>query len=376
MDIHRAGLTIIRTHGSIAWRTDQTPAESLEQDAAEPEDAIELVMNENESASEGEGEEVDKPVQVVEVAVEPSVVVEDANVERRFEGKARSKGTIVTAYFQLNSKHPVEQYLKWMTRMLSLPDPMVIFTSADLVPLFTRMRAGKLERTVIIETQLEDTKMAREFPVEFWQRQFERDPEKGKHKSYKLFWIWNGKADFVRQAIEMNPFNSSYFMWSDIGCYRFERPNGSLQLADTSLLDRHPEKIMLVNIKRYKVPLYTEKNAFFDTCGGGVKCRRIAGAQYAGTLKACLKWYDAYYDTIKRYVKHGRFIGEDQNVMAGTCLRHPSNCLLFHPVYNKRAWFGLQPVLRGRHPKVYTILDINKGKMPVVDDAIGKVVRT
>lgn len=374
MNLQRAGLTTIRTHASIAWGVEENAAEP-EEDAAEPEDAMELIMNEKISG-EVTGVEVGKG----DVATDTSVVVDETKGEvvvekARFQGKSRSRGTMVTAYFQLNSKHPVEKYLKWMTRMLTLPDAMVIFTSPDLVPLFTKLRDKYLDRTVIVETRLEETKMAKEYPLEFWQKQFERDPEKGKHKSYKLFWIWNGKADFVRQAIEMNPFNSTHFMWSDIGCYRFERSHGSLQLADTSLLDQNPDKIMLVNIKRYKVPLTTEKNAFFDTCGGGVKCRRIAGAQYAGTLQACLKWYDAYYDTIKLYVKHNRFIGEDQNVMAGTCLRHPENCLLFHPVYNKRAWFGLQKVLRGSRPKVYTIIDINKGVQPVVDNAIGKVVK-
>merc|ERR1719237_403548 len=41
--------------------------------------------------------------------------------------------TIVTAYFKMRSKHSHEEYLSWMSNMLTLKDCMVIFTQPELV---------------------------------------------------------------------------------------------------------------------------------------------------------------------------------------------------------------------------------------------------
>ena len=40
--------------------------------------------------------------------------------------------TIVTAYYMIRSKHSHEEYLAWMSNMLTLTDCMVIFTQEEL----------------------------------------------------------------------------------------------------------------------------------------------------------------------------------------------------------------------------------------------------
>ena len=42
-------------------------------------------------------------------------------------------GTIVTAYYKIRSKFSHEQYVDWMSNMLTLRDCMVIFTQPELV---------------------------------------------------------------------------------------------------------------------------------------------------------------------------------------------------------------------------------------------------
>ena len=43
------------------------------------------------------------------------------------------KTTIVTAYYKMRSKHSYEEYLSWMSNMLTFTDCMVIFTEQNLV---------------------------------------------------------------------------------------------------------------------------------------------------------------------------------------------------------------------------------------------------
>ena len=42
-------------------------------------------------------------------------------------------GTIVTAYYKMRSKHSHEEYVSWMSNMLTFRDCMVIFTEENLV---------------------------------------------------------------------------------------------------------------------------------------------------------------------------------------------------------------------------------------------------
>ena len=41
--------------------------------------------------------------------------------------------TIVTAYYKMRSKHSHEEYISWMSNMLTFRDCMVIFTEENLV---------------------------------------------------------------------------------------------------------------------------------------------------------------------------------------------------------------------------------------------------
>ena len=41
--------------------------------------------------------------------------------------------TIVTAYYKMRSKHSHEEYVSWMSNMLTFRDCMVIFTEKNLV---------------------------------------------------------------------------------------------------------------------------------------------------------------------------------------------------------------------------------------------------
>mmetsp|Transcript_23561 Transcript_23561/g.38386 ORF Transcript_23561/g.38386 Transcript_23561/m.38386 type:complete len:665 (-) Transcript_23561:97-2091(-) len=138
--------------------------------------------------------------------------------------------TIVTAYFNIDSKHPHDDYIRWMKNMLSLKDPMVIFTSPDMVPTFHSLRSHASNSTKIITMELNETLMSRTYDVQFWQDQYAKDPERKAHRSYFIYWIWNEKLEFLRRTIEENPFHSDFFAWVDIGSFRVSNLNDQVML--------------------------------------------------------------------------------------------------------------------------------------------------
>ena len=53
-----------------------------------------------------------------------------------------------------------------------------------------------------------------------WSEQESLDPEQGIGHSRLLYTVWNEKANFLKIAADQNHFNSSYFLWLDIGAVR------------------------------------------------------------------------------------------------------------------------------------------------------------
>jgi hypothetical protein len=133
---------------------------------------------------------------------------------------------MVTGYFQLHSKHTADEYLEWMKNMLSIQDCMVVMTESSMVETIKSLRQHALDGTVIIELEVDDLPIsqlhAEQKNPEFWPNQLKIDREKGLHKSYQVFWIWLSKTWCVVQAIQKDYFNSSFYMWQDIGSYRME----------------------------------------------------------------------------------------------------------------------------------------------------------
>jgi hypothetical protein len=137
-----------------------------------------------------------------------------------------SPSTVVTGYFRTSSKHSSSDYNTWIPNMLSTLDAMVVFTDPTFVDTVRSLRQHALNATVVISMSLEDLPIAQlctaqySPPALFWQHQLDIDPERHLHKSYQLFWIWLSKTWFMNEATRHNFFQSDFFMYSDIGCYR------------------------------------------------------------------------------------------------------------------------------------------------------------
>lgn len=249
----------------------------------------------------------------------------------------KHQSTIVTAYFKIPSKHSFKEYDEWSANMLSLQDPMVIYTTEDLVPTMKRLRAHAMERTLVVPMKLKDTWIARnQNNTNYWEGQLQKDPEKAIHRSYRLFWIWLSKSWFVNDAIGKNPFKSALFVWSDIGSFRTTEYNGKLLVAHPEIV---PASAMLIMSSR--TPTITTPWPV-----KGKDSVWVAGAHMAGRIDAWTQFHRAFKATILGYVDRGLFVGEDQAVIQSTCQQHTSLCAVVTPDMVKgNVWFGLQDAL-------------------------------
>ena len=55
---------------------------------------------------------------------------------------------------------------------------------------------------------------------EEWTHQESMDPEQGIGHNRDLYVVWHEKSNFLKIASDNNFYNSSYFLWLDIGALR------------------------------------------------------------------------------------------------------------------------------------------------------------
>ena len=141
--------------------------------------------------------------------------------------------TIVTAFFDINRENngdgrKLDEYLEWIMLTLQLNCNLVIFTESKFIEFMNTYRPSIYkDKTYIIEDTLENTSYYKY--ISRIQTILNDDTYKNKIKhpnrveckipEYNI--IQYSKFGWLKQAINLNIFNSDYFFWMDIGCSRF-----------------------------------------------------------------------------------------------------------------------------------------------------------
>ena len=239
-----------------------------------------------------------------------------------------SCATVVTAYYEFKKKkHHSDNYYKWMKFFLSINCYMIIYTgdyeSAKKIKL---LRRGLDDKTVVIVLPF-DQLYCSQF-MEYWKKDYERDHEK--YHDPALYIIWNEKTAFIKRAKDLNPFNTEFFCWTDIGMVREEY---YLQFITTfpskKMLDIYEKnKIYLLNLEPYTDnELVTIKDAcevfrYKNNTGAGVIMCHIEMVDV---------WYDIYYKMLSRFMEKDLFAGKDQSIINCICVINPKMIKLIRP---------------------------------------------
>lgn len=266
--------------------------------------------------------------------------------------------TMVSAYYEMPSKYPKEQYRTWIRLLLeSVPCHLVFFCEEELVPFIEDCRKAYPELTTIVPLSRDQWTANTRFSEAFWQAQKGLDPEANIHKSTDLYKVWYEKKEFVRRAIELNPYGHTDFVWTDAGCCRME--GVARLIKHFPVASRIPtDKIMLLNIGEF-----TERDEIRQTIqgvqlqGGPMTKQRIGGTLIAGSKEAWARYSEQYDTVLQKYLDAGLFIGKDQTIMATLVLEHRDTVSLVEPkpIFSEQ-WFYLLLYL-GCSEKLFKILN-------------------
>ena len=158
--------------------------------------------------------------------------------------------TVVSCYYIVPSKHAHANYERWIELFMSLPMQTVLFVDhqshGKLLEKYPETDRRKYIRKEIQE--FETSKWS-------WEQDLTMDEENHKGHSIPLYKIWTEKPFFVEHAAKLNLYNSSHFVWCDIGCFRSADHMARFSTFP-SVSKLHPSKIEFLNIEPFTYAEY------------------------------------------------------------------------------------------------------------------------
>jgi hypothetical protein len=250
--------------------------------------------------------------------------------EGRFIQKDKP-ATVVSAYYEMDSKHSSSDYTKWIEIFLKNNEMyLIFFTEAHLANFIQECRRGHEERTTIIILPREEWR-ANKYEQKVWDTLHSIDPEKSIHTP-ELYKIWFEKPEFVKRGIELNPYGHDDFLWVDSGICRKE----SLKKIIPNFPDasRIPiDRMMLLNVSPFNRSDNEKKVVNgIQFIGGVISKERIGGGVICGRKEIWEKYYTLYYATLDKYKNAGLFWGKDQDIMKTMVIENKGLFSLIEPM--------------------------------------------
>lgn len=240
-----------------------------------------------------------------------------------------SDTTVVTALYPMKSKMTLHKYIDLMLRWWpELPQcRLVCFVPPVLKALVTAVLARRpAGHTLVIPLPFEDlAATGGKLDRAIWRYTAALDPEKGAAHSPELYAIWYEKKEFVLRAAALNPFQSEYFVWCDAGIGR--RPAWLPLIQGFPVGLRIPRgKMLCLEVEPMRPEDFEGWDGRAAALGPDFSARQatIGGGILASDRDGWERWSRAYDAMLLRYHMAGRFIGKDQNIMAGLVASDPS----------------------------------------------------
>jgi hypothetical protein len=233
--------------------------------------------------------------------------------------------TVVTCYYKIPSKHSHDNYNIWIHNLLNnIKCNIIIFTSLDLFSFFENIQnINKNLKLKIIIKEFNDLDILKKYNMDFWSYQNKIDPQQNIGRNKECYILWNSKMNFIKEAIELNPFYSDKFVWNDIGSMR----NNYF----SNLISNYP---LYNNISQNNLDIallydYDNKSTIYFQNES-----HLSGAIFGTSKDIFLKIIDLFYKYLDEYIQHNLFIGCDQQILSTIYIIHPELFNIINPYKN------------------------------------------
>lgn len=204
--------------------------------------------------------------------------------------------TIITMLYNIREKendnsdcvlnHKINKYIDSAKEfILKLPYPLIVFTDdTNVIKTIEEERKQLQNKTFIFNKKLEDTYFYQyKDRLSELQTQFHIDNGCLEHETPLYIILNNNKFDFIENAININPFHSSHFIWMDFGINHVAQNTEEIHKWITNI----PDKIKQLCINPY-IENVVEKEFF--------QCiyHHTAGGLFSGSSNNLLKYSELF----------------------------------------------------------------------------------
>jgi hypothetical protein len=234
------------------------------------------------------------------------------------------------------SKHRFDEYIKWAHSFLrTMNCYIVVFCDTQETKRALEPAVSFPERTLFIVKPIKDLDALSRYGPEMWQKELRKDPEKGTHKSAELGAIWYEKKEFVREAIEKNPFQTNSFIWCDIGILR-DTPEQDVFLFGCSDKYCDDNRFHILNI----VPCGAEfaGEALWEQPHSTV---RFGGGIFGATKETWLTVSGLYDEVMQKMMAAKMRVFKDQSVWFNVVKLHKHLFAIHKTPTKNPSWFQM-----------------------------------
>jgi len=204
--------------------------------------------------------------------------------------------TIVTSFYNIRAlengspkdNRQMDQYLSIAEQfMMTLPYPLMIFIDPDdhiLYEFITEKRQKYASQTFICQERLSDTYFYKDLDrIRELQQQYPIYNGDLKHETPLYVVLNNNKFHFIERTIESNPFQSSHFIWMDLGINHVARNTERIH----EWILRVPDKIKQLCINPFVE--HGENSHIFHNI-----YHHMAGGLFSGNAQYLKQYADAF----------------------------------------------------------------------------------
>lgn len=232
--------------------------------------------------------------------------------------------TIVTGYQRIKSKHRFSLYNDWITNLLKINKSLIFFIDKSIAKKVINKRPKEyLNKTIWILVGINEFYSFKNFFNEFKQSHL-IDVEYFRHNA-KLYTTWAEKCMFLKVAAIKNYFNSKCFYWVDAGNFRNKSnlqkyinwPTTQKCFEDGRVVineKKNISKYIKDGLKIFDIKIHKEFQKNYN----------VDASTFGGKREYVIHFSDAYYDTIRLFIKNNIFIGKEQNIMAFVFYFYPN----------------------------------------------------
>jgi hypothetical protein len=230
--------------------------------------------------------------------------------------------TVVTCFFDLqrregSTRRDAEFYLEHGRKLCGFNVPMVIFADPEYAPRIREMReaAGHNDRTLVVPFLFEQLPHHARTQQIIENRKMNPIPMLNPLKDtaqYQIL-IW-AKPWLVRQAIDLDPFAATHYVWHDFALHHVATTN---HVVEDDVYTDEPRKIRYMEIRVMDPRLMTDWKEYFRQFHW-----YCAGAMFRGPRERMV-WFYEQFDLVLNEILDAGFAPLDQEITPVLVHRFP-----------------------------------------------------